>query len=390
MLNASAWSPFPRYMAEPEDDTPSSEITPQDHDLIVRYAIVGIFVILATASLYLTRVIALPITAGVIFGLVLGPPVDAMVRRGVPQHLAAALVVLFGATLLLLLIGTLTVPIAAWSDQFPKMVTALKFKLVGVLAFMEDFKKFAENFSTSDGAKVSVSDGNPLVSIAVSSTAAAGGLLIFVATVYFWLATRRHLKARTLRLCLGRGARKSAGSFFQEIETRTARYFGLVTLINLGMGVISMAIAWWAGLPYPVFWGALAFFLNYLAFIGPIMVTVAFFAAGLLSPSSLLVAAWPAVAYFIVHLIEGNAVTPIVVGRRLTISPFLVFISFIFWLWLWGPVGAVLSTPILLVALVAREEVANYRKALQEAEEAASEASPASDAPSGTAPALVR
>lgn len=255
MLNASAWKPFPRYMTEPEDDAPSSEITPQDHDLIVRYCIVGIFVILATASLYLTRVIALPITAGVIFGLVLGPPVDAMARRGMPQHLAAGLVVFVGVVLLLVLIGTLTVPIAAWSDQVPKMAAALKFKLVGVLAFMEDFKKFAENFSGGDGAKVSVSDSNPLVSIAVTSTAAAGSLLIFVATVYFWLATRRHLKARALRLCLGHGARKSAGSFFQEVETRTARYFGLVTLINLGMGVISLLIAWTAGLPYPVFWG---------------------------------------------------------------------------------------------------------------------------------------
>jgi predicted PurR-regulated permease PerM len=390
MLNASAWRPFPRYMAEPEDDTPSSEITPQDHDLIVRYAIVGIFVILATASLYLTRVIALPVTAGVIFGLVLGPPVDAMVRRGVPQHLAAGLVVFAGVVLLLVLIGTLTVPIAAWSDQIPKMAVALKLKLVGVLAFMEDFKKLAENFSGSEGAKVSVADGNPLVSIAASSTAAAGGLLIFVATVYFWLATRRHLKARVLRLCLGHGARRSAGVFFEEIETRTARYFGLVTLINLGMGVISMTIAWAAGLPYPVFWGALAFFLNYLAFIGPIIVAVAFFAAGLLSSPHILVAIWPAAAYYVVHLFEGNLVTPLVIGRKLTISPFLVFISFIFWLWLWGPIGAVLSTPILLVGLVAREEFANYRRAQLDAEQAESAAAPTAETSAGTAPALVR
>lgn len=391
MLNVSAWKPFPRYMAEPEAEESSAggEISPQEHDLIVRYAIVGIFIILATAALYLTRVIALPVTAGVIFGLVLGPPVDAMVRRGVPQHLAAGIVVLLGVVLLLLLIGTLTVPIAAWSDQFPKMVTALKLKLVGVLAFMEEFKQVAGDIAGGDGAKVSVSDGNPLVSIAISSTTAAGGLLIFVATVYFWLATRRDLKARFLRLCFGRDARRSAGSFFSEIETRAARYFGLVTLINLGMGLVGTVIAGLAGLPYPVFWGALAFFLNYLAFIGPIMVTVAFFAAGLLSPSSLLVAAWPAAAYFIVHLVEGNVVTPIVVGRRLTISPFLVFISFIFWLWLWGPIGAVLSTPILLVALVAREEFVRYRRAVREAAQEGP-VDHAEERSAGTATALAR
>jgi predicted PurR-regulated permease PerM len=392
MLNVSAWRPFPRYMMEPdEEDTPSPGITQQDHDLIVRYATIGIFVILATAALYLTRVISLPVTAGVIFGLVLGPPVDAMVRRGVPQHLAAGIVVFAGVLLLLLLIATLTVPIAAWSDQVPRMVMALKVKLVGVLAYMEEFKQFAENVAGKEGAKVNVSDGNPLVSLAISSTAAAGGLLIFVATVYFWLATRRHLKARVLRLCLGRGARKSAGAFFEEIETRTARYFGLVTLINLGMGLIGLAIAWVAGLPYPVFWGALAFFLNYLAFVGPIIVAVAFFAAGLLSSPHVLVAVWPAAAYYVLHLFEGNLVTPLVIGRRLTISPFLVFISFVFWLWLWGPVGAVLSTPILLVGLVAREEFVNWRRAALAAEREAASASPVTEGErSGTAPALVR
>lgn len=392
MLNVSAWKPFPRYMMEPdEEDATSPDITQQDHDLIVRYATIGIFVILATAALHLTRVISLPVTAGVIFGLVLGPPVDAMVRRGVPQHLAAGIVVFVGVVLLLLLIATLTVPIAAWSDQFPRMVIALKVKLVGVLAYMEEFKQFAENVAGKEGAKVSVSDGNPLVSIAISSTAAAGGLLIFVATVYFWLATRRHLKARVLRLCLGRDARKSAGAFFAEIESRTARYFGLVTLINLGMGLIGLVIAWAAGLPYPVFWGALAFFLNYLAFIGPIIVAVALFAAGLLSSPHILVAVWPAAAYYILHLFEGNLVTPLVIGSRLTISPFLVFISFVFWLWLWGPVGAVLSTPILLIGLVAREEFVNWRIAALEVEKEAASASPVTEGEcSGTAPALMR
>ena len=74
-------------------------------------------------------------------------------------------------------------------------------------------------------------------------------------------------------------------------------------------------------------------------------------AGALLDAPSILAALWPAAAYYVLHLIEGNAVTPVFVGSRLTISPFLVFIAFIFWLWLWGPVGAVLSTPIVIVAM---------------------------------------
>ncbi|HEY5797885.1 MAG TPA: AI-2E family transporter [Bosea sp. (in: a-proteobacteria)] len=366
MLNSSAWKPFPRYMAEPEVEEIDADVTPYEHDLILRYAIVGIFVILATATLYLTKVIALPITAGIIFGLVLGPAVDWLVRRNVPQHLAAAMIVLLFLGVILTAVMILAVPMAGWIDQAPAMMVAAKAKLAGVFVAMDEAKQAIGAMMGKNGAELSVSQGNPLVDIAMTSSTAAGGLLIFVATVYFWLATRRHMKARALRLCLGRGARKSAGSFFQEIETRVARYFGLVTLINLGMGILTMAIAWLAGLPFPVFWGALAFLLNYLAFIGPIVVTAMLFLAALIDAPFLVTAIWPAAAYFVLHLIEGNAVTPVFVGSRLTVSPFLVFIGFIFWLWLWGPVGAVLSTPILLVAMVAQEEFARYRAAQAE------------------------
>lgn len=366
MLNSSAWRPFPRYMAEPEVEEVDGDVTPYEHDLIVRYAIIGIFVILATATLYVTKVIALPITAGIIFGLVFGPIVDWLVRRNVPQHLAAAIVVLLFLTVILSAITVLAVPVAAWSDQAPAMMAAAKTKLAGVFVVIDEAEKVIGALMGKSGAELSVSQGNPLLDIAMTSSTAAGGLLVFVATVYFWLATRRHLKARTLRLCLRRGARKSAGVFFQEIETRVARYFGLVTLINLGMGVLTLAIAWLAGLPVPVFWGALAFLLNYLAFIGPIIVTAMLFAGALIDAPFLLTAIWPAAAYFVLHLIEGNAVTPVFVGSRLTVSPFLVFIGFIFWLWLWGPVGAVLSTPILLVAMVAQEEFSRYRAAQAE------------------------
>ncbi len=369
MLHSANWRPFPRYAPEPEPDDGGQDVTAYEHDLILRYAIVGIFVILATAALSLTKVIALPVTAGVIFGLVLGPLVDGLVRRGMPQHLAAALVVLLFLGVILAAFTVLAVPVAGWSDQVPAMMEALRTKLSGTLAVIDEMKQALGALTGKSGSELSVSQSNPLLDIAMSSSTAAGGLLIFIATVYFWLATRRHMKARALRLCLGRGARKSAGSFFNEIETRVARYFGLVTLINLGMGALTLVIAGIAGLPFPIFWGALAFLLNYLAFIGPIIVTVLLFAGALLEAPSLLSALAPPAVYFLLHLIEGNAVTPVFVGRRLTISPFLVFIGFIFWLWLWGPVGAVLSTPILLVAMVAQEEFARYRKAQTEPEE---------------------
>lgn len=363
------------YMRFDDADPETRAIDSSEHDLILRYAIVGIFVILAIASLKITKIISLPITAGLIFGLVLGPAVDWMVRRNIPQHLAAALVVACGAAATLAGLALLAAPFAAYSDQFPAMIEALRAKLAGLFALMQQFEDAAKSIANSKTA-LSVSDGSPLMDIAVSSSAAFAGVLLFVFTVYFYLATRRHLKARVLRLCLGQDARKSAGSFFEDIEARVATYLWVVTVVNVGIGLIALILAWLAGLPYPIFWGVLAFFLNYLAFIGPIIVAVLMFAAGLVANATLFDAIWPAALFYVAHLFEGNWVTPMLVGNRLTVSPFLVFLSFIFWLWLWGPIGAVLSTPLLLIAMAAQESFAKYRAVRREAE-AAEEAVPA-------------
>ncbi|WP_170182117.1 AI-2E family transporter [Phreatobacter stygius] len=362
-----AWDNFLSALASydpPTDDTDEHAIDDGgtfEHDLVLRYAAVGIFVILAIATLNMTRAISLPVTAGVIIGLVLGPLVDRLVRHGVPRHLAAAVLVLASVGLTLAALSLLTVPIAAWSDQLPAMMAALQAKLADIFAIIKQVETALESLSTSSGLQVNVAGGSQVMHFAISSSAAAGGVLIFIATTYFYLATRRIMKARILRLCLGRGARKSAGGFFEEIEERVAAYLGIVTVINLGLGAATTIIAWIAGLPFPIFWGALAFLLNYLAFVGPIIVAALLFAAGLLTTTTTLAALWPAAAFYVLHLVESNAVTPAVVGNRLTVSPFLVFISFIFWLWLWGPIGAVLSTPILLIAMVGVETFAKYR-----------------------------
>lgn len=323
------------------------------HDPILRYAAVGIFLILATAGLYITRVIALPVTAGAILGLVLGPATDRLVRRGIPQHVAAGILVIAVVTLVVGATGILAVPIAAWGDQWPAMMAALQLKLGPVIDLVKQVEGTITHFSSSSGLEVNVANGSPLMHFALSSTTVVSGVLIFLATTYFYLATRRVLKVRILRLCLGGDVRKSASSFFNEIEDQVTAYLAVVTVINFGLGIAMTLIAWAAGLPFPIFWGAIAFMLNYLALIGPIMVAGLVFAAGLLTATTTFGALWPAALYYGIHLIESNALTPAIVGNRLTVPPFLVFLSLVFWLWLWGPIGAVLSTPLLLIGLVA-------------------------------------
>lgn len=385
--NLLRFHPWRAPEPEPEEELDDHDgLFGGDHDPVARWATVGIFVILATAALAIARPIALPVTAGIVFGIVLGPVADALVRRGLPHGLAAAAIVGSGALGLVALFALLAAPVAMGADQIPAILEALKGKLEGLFEFVRRVQGAAD---TSGGApQVEISGGlslSPLLNIAMTSTSAAGSLLIFVATVYFYLAARRQLKARVLRLCLGRDARQIAGTFFEEVERRIASYFGVVTAINLVVGLITALIAWAAGFPYPLFWGALAFTLNYLAFVGPLIVTGLIFGAGLMNGGTPFEIVWPAAAYFLVQMLEGNLVAPVMIGRRLMLSPFIVFLSFVFWLWLWGPVGAILSTPILLVALAAAETVAADQAARNGAPDTA-----AGTGADGTAPSAGR
>jgi predicted PurR-regulated permease PerM len=351
-----------------QQDVPEIVVTEHfiEHDTLTRYATIGIFVILCTAALSITKSISMPIVAGIIFGLILGPLVDRLARLGLPNAAGAAVLVITGVLAALALVAAFAAPLAIWSSELPAMVATLKQRLSGFTAFSKQIEGMMSSLASSVAPKVEVADGSPLLDIAMTSSAAAGAFLVFIATIYFYLATRRHFKAQILRLCLGRNARQSAGAFFDEIEHRTATYFGTVTLINLAMGTIATAIAWIANLPFPPLWGAMVFVFNYVAFVGPIIATALFIAGGLIGETSLGVGLLPSLAFFLSHLVEANVVTPIAVGRRLTLSPFMVFISFVFWLWLWGPVGAILATPILLVAALAQEAIRTYQKAEQE------------------------
>jgi predicted PurR-regulated permease PerM len=358
--------------AEQEEEIADVATEPPKHDLVLRYSIIGIFVLLLLASLSAAKTVMAPLTAGLVFGMVLGPLVDRLIRLGFPQGGAAALVVLVGVTVMALVVGIFAAPFAIWSDQLPTIIDTLKERFSELLAMAKQVEGATKDLTSTQAVpKVAVETGSPLVDIAVTSSAAAGGVLIFVATIYFYLATRRHMKARALRLCLGTSARRTAGQFLEDVENRLAAYFAVVTIINLAIGLITTAIAWWAGLPFPPFWGLMAFILNYIAFVGPIMMAGLLLGAALLDKTGNWTAIWPAAAYYAVHLIEGNVVTPLLVGRRLTLSPFLVFISFVFWLWLWGPVGAILSVPLLILGALSLEAGAAYRQLAKEQAETA-------------------
>jgi predicted PurR-regulated permease PerM len=156
-----------------------------------------------------------------------------------------------------------------------------------------------------------------------------------------------------LLLFQNNSARQMAKDILKDIQVNTSIYFGTLTVVNICLGIAATVLTWLVGLPHPFLWGMLAAVLNFIPYVGAGIVIATLFVIGLLVFSALGQAVIAPLAYLGITALEGQVITPTLIGHRLTINPFLVFLSIAFWTWMWGPVGTFLAVPILLCAMVA-------------------------------------
>jgi predicted PurR-regulated permease PerM len=183
-------------------------------------------------------------------------------------------------------------------------------------------------------------------------TPAIGQIFIFFGTLFFMLFGRAQLRAVLVVFFEEREARLRTLKIMNDIEHNLTGYLSIVALINIAVGLCGGAAAWVAGLPDPVAWAVLGFILNFIPYIGALIMEGALFMVGLVTFPSLAQALVAPLLFLVLATLEGHFITPAIMGRRLTLNPLIVFLSLVFWTWLWGPVGAFLAVPLLIVAIV--------------------------------------
>ena len=132
-----------------------------------------------------------------------------------------------------------------------------------------------------------------------------------------------------------------------------------VSLVNIGLGLVVCGGLYFLGVPNAAVWGLLVAVLNFVPYFGPVAGIILLSTVGLLSFETLWKGFLPSVLYLVLHLLEANLITPAVLGRRFTLNPVIIFVSLIFWTWLWGVPGALLSVPILVSFKVVCDRVAS-------------------------------
>ena len=316
-------------------------------------AVVLLGVIGAVFALHAGAFILMPVALAVTVGLMLGPVATWLERRGTPSWLSSAVVVLLFVVVVCLLAIALMGPLSFWAGELPRIWNRLQIHLAELRGPINALKNLQEEMGSLMGGSTSTlkveQEGAGVEDVAVLAPALVAQMLLFMASLYFFVATRNDIRLTLLRICGNRRLRWRVAHIFRDVETLVSRYLLSITAINVGLGVAVALVLWLIGVPSPLLWGALAGLLNFVIYIGPAVMAVILFAVGLSIGSTITDSILPPLAYLGVNLIEAQFVTPMVIGRTMTLNPFLVLLALAFWIWLWGPIGGFIAIPALLI-----------------------------------------
>jgi len=318
-----------------------------------RLSVIGLFIIVLITGLKSAYFVLAPICLGVTAALVLGPVATRLERGGMPAPLSAGLMTVLVLIGLAAFVSGIVLPINDWIDRSPDIWQRLERLSWSLQARWREIESAAVDLSQAMGADAP-SGGqaiDPLSSILPAlrlAPALVGQFVIFFGTVYFFIATRHQIRDFVLSFCLSRRARWRVARIFRDIEAGFSHYFGTIAAINVVFGCAVGLLAWSFGMPTPYVWGGLAAGLNFVPYIGPALMAAILFSIGLVVFDNIETAVFLTAGFVMLNLLEGQFVTPSVVGRTLLLNPFLVFCTLTFCLWLWGAPGAFLSVPFLL------------------------------------------
>ena len=304
--------------------------------------------IMVLASMKLGEALFAPMVAAIVLGVVFAPFTDRVERLGLPRAGAAMLVLFlflgFAISLFLLIEPTVSRAIRngpiVWREV-TEIAAVLKTKFAGLNSLQASMSEALGEGAGSPAREDAMEFPGVLDALAYAPSIASG-LLIFVGTLYFFLVARSDIYRKVDRLKLS-----LSHDMLREAEARVSRYLITISAINAAFGV-AVALAMTAlGLPGALIWGLAAFLVNYVLFLGPAMFTAALLVGGVMAfdgPASFI----PAAVYVAMNVAEGQFVTPSLVGRHMEVNPLLVFVSLVFWLWLWGPLGGIVAIPLLV------------------------------------------
>jgi AI-2 transport protein TqsA len=315
----------------------------RNYSCTLKFLIIGASFVIIIAGMKAARSILVPFLLSVFISIICSPLLFWLRRKGLPMWAALASVVA-----IILLGGVLIAGMAGASlNNFTKSIPAYQTEL---LEKFSEISSLLHNVGVSLPEKEILSYIDPGAAMNFASKILSGlgmvlsnAFLIFITVIFILLeAATFHSKLTSIL-----GPSTSRIGFFYKFTENINRYMVIKTWISLGVGLF---VAIWClvlGIDYPIIWGILAFVLNYVPAIGAIIAGVPVVLLALVQ-NGILIASLAAGGFLAIHIIVGNILEPRIMGKGLGLSTLIVFLSLVFWGWVLGPVGMLLSIPLTM------------------------------------------
>jgi predicted PurR-regulated permease PerM len=321
----------------------------------------GLFALALLTAVYVTAEIVLPFVLAVVLKLLLQPAMRVLERWHVPRMLAALLLILAVFGTIVGLGAAIAGPASTWAAKLPEGIPRLQERLSFLQApinTLQQFLQHVENYGQPAGATAVSEGGSRLMTKLFAGTRnLASGFFTTILFLVFLLASGDTFLRRLVEILPSFSNKRQAVDISQQVESDISAYLVTITLMNAAVGIATAIVMWLTGIGDPILWGAVAFLLNFVPILGPVFGVVIFLLAGLLTIDTLWQAFLPAGLYLGIQQIEAEVITPTLLARRFILNPVLVIISVVFWFWMWGAPGAILSMPMLAITKIICDRV---------------------------------
>jgi predicted PurR-regulated permease PerM len=318
---------------------------------VLTRSILVILVILCTCACYLAQDVLAPLVLGLLLALLLSPLVTLFERVRIPRAVGSLVVVLLIVAGMGGSISGLMRPAQEWVANAPSSLKLIEQRLRDLRAPFTQAREATrklEDMTQPPATKVVVATQPGVLDDIVAATPhALGKIAVVLLLVYFFLSSGDSFLRRLVEVSPDMHEKKVVVGIARGIQQEMSRYLVMVSLINLGLAVATAIAMALLGVPNALLWGALAGVLNFAPYVGPTLTIIVLTLVGLTTfPSVGHALALPGV-FFLMAVVEGQLVTPVVIGRRLAINPVIVFVWLLLWGSLWGIVGILLAGPLL-------------------------------------------
>ena len=309
-------------------------------------------------TLWAAQDLILPVLLAMFFALVGNPIIRLLQRIRIPRFISALAVLCSGIALAVLLGQQLVQPAGELVRDAPRELRSLAPKLQKLTKPVQQANEAAENIARaaggdSAGKRVQVvkTEVNDPYKVLTATPKLLASVLALVLLTFFFMVYGQDLQRNAIALLPDRQKKKVTVEILHTIEVEVSRYVLTISVINAVVGLVFAAcLFFFLDLPLDeaLLWGTMAALLNFAPYVGPLIGMIVMLLMGFASYDEPLQSLLPAAIYLGLHTLEGQIITPIVLGKRMALSPLILILSLMVFGWMWGIIGLLLAVPLLV------------------------------------------